>query len=82
MYYVYILLSEKDKKFYIGFTSDLKRRLKEHNEGKNPSTKSRRAFKLLRRIGGGIGGVRSSHLTLSFLWGICHYYGKAFKIIL
>ncbi|MEW6409823.1 MAG: GIY-YIG nuclease family protein [Nitrospirota bacterium] len=34
IYYVYILLSEKDNKLYIGFTSDLKRRLKEHNDGK------------------------------------------------
>lgn len=47
MYYVYILLSEKDNKFYIGFTSDLKRRLNEHNEGRTPSTKSRRPFKLI-----------------------------------
>ncbi|RKY35839.1 MAG: GIY-YIG nuclease family protein, partial [Candidatus Duberdicusella sinuisediminis] len=27
MYYVYVLFSLKDKKFYIGHTSDLKRRL-------------------------------------------------------
>ena len=30
-YFVYVLLSLKDGKFYIGFTSDLNRRLKEHN---------------------------------------------------
>jgi putative endonuclease len=47
MYYVYILLSQKDGKFYIGFTSDLKRRLQEHNNGKAKSTKSRRPLKLL-----------------------------------
>ena len=47
MYYVYILLSLKDKKFYIGFTNDLKRRLKEHNSGKNTSTKSRLPLELL-----------------------------------
>ena len=46
-YYVYILLSSKDKKSYIGFTNDLARRLKEHNSGKNISTKSRRPLKLI-----------------------------------
>ena len=47
MYYAYVLLSEKDGKLYIGFTSDLKRRLKEHTDGKVLSTKSRRPLKLL-----------------------------------
>jgi len=47
MYYVYVLLSLKDNKFYIGFTSDLKRRLKEHNAGNNISTKSRLPLKLV-----------------------------------
>ena len=47
MHYVYVLLSQKDDKFYIGFTSDLERRLKEHNDGKAQSTKSRRPLKLL-----------------------------------
>jgi len=47
MYYVYVLLSLRDRKFYIGFTSDLKRRLKEHNAGKNVSTKSRLPMKLI-----------------------------------
>jgi putative endonuclease len=46
MYYVYVLLSLKDHKFYIGFTGDLRRRIKEHNAGKNISTKSRLPFKL------------------------------------
>lgn len=47
MYYVYVLLSLKDKKLYIGFTSDLRRRLKEHNAGRNVSTKSRLPLKLI-----------------------------------
>ncbi|ODS33854.1 MAG: GIY-YIG nuclease superfamily protein [Candidatus Scalindua rubra] len=38
MHYVYIIKSIKTKKIYIGYTSDLKRRLKEHNEGKNYTT--------------------------------------------
>ncbi|TSD02232.1 MAG: putative endonuclease [Parcubacteria group bacterium Athens0714_25] len=32
MYYVYILYSEKLKKRYIGYCSDLGRRIKDHNE--------------------------------------------------
>ncbi|MFC1793950.1 GIY-YIG nuclease family protein [Planctomycetota bacterium] len=47
MFYVYVLISLKDGKFYIGFTNDLKRRLKEHNSGKNISTKSRLPLKLI-----------------------------------
>ena len=46
-YYVYVLLSLKDKKFYIGFTNDLKRRMKEHKSGKNISTKSRLPLELI-----------------------------------
>jgi len=47
MFYVYVLLSLKDKKFYIGYTGDLKRRLKEHNSGKNISTKPRLPLKMI-----------------------------------
>ena len=36
-----------DHQFYTGTTSDLRRRFKEHNDGKNQSTKSRRPFKLV-----------------------------------
>ena len=48
MYYsVYLLRSLKDGTFYIGCTSDLKRRLREHNERLNVSTKSRAPWKLV-----------------------------------
>lgn len=47
MYYVYILLSLKDKKFYVGYSSCLQRRLTEHKNGKVKSTKHRRPLKLL-----------------------------------
>ncbi len=47
MYYTYILLSLKDHKFYIGYSSDLKQRIKDHFSGKNKSTHSRRPFKLI-----------------------------------
>jgi len=39
MFYIYVLESVKNKKLYFGYTSDLKKRLKEHNSGKNFSTK-------------------------------------------
>jgi len=47
MCYVYILQSLKDKKFYIGVTSNLEKRLYYHNSGKNKSTKYRRPFILV-----------------------------------
>jgi len=40
-------LSLKDKKFYIGYTATLKKRLLEHKNGKVKSTKNRRPLKLL-----------------------------------
>jgi putative endonuclease len=43
-FYVYILESIKDGKFYTGFTSDLEKRLDDHNSGKVLSTKSRIPF--------------------------------------
>ena len=46
-FYTYVLLSFKDNDFYIGYTSDLKRRIEEHNLGKNFSTKFRGTFKLV-----------------------------------
>jgi len=40
MYYIYILFNLKTNKYYIGSTDDLARRLKHHNAGSTPSTKS------------------------------------------
>ena len=39
MYFVYILQSLSKKRFYIGHSSNVERRLKEHNAGKVRSTK-------------------------------------------
>jgi len=47
MFYVYVLKSKKDGKFYIGSTNNLRKRLKEHNDGKVFSTKSRIPFELI-----------------------------------
>jgi putative endonuclease len=47
MQYVYVLISLKDYRLYIGTTSDLKKRLENHNSGYVKSTKSRMPFKLI-----------------------------------
>ena len=47
MYYVYLLQSRKDGKLYTGYTDNLKRRLAEHSEGKNVSTRSRLPLDLI-----------------------------------
>ena len=39
MYYTYVLQSQKDGKFYIGFTKELKLRFERHNKGLVDSTK-------------------------------------------
>lgn len=46
-FYVYVLLSQKDRKFYTGYTSDLKMRISEHQAGKVKSTADRRPLKLV-----------------------------------
>ena len=43
-YFVYILLSQKDNKLYIGCTHNLEQRLKDHNSGKVYATRLRRPF--------------------------------------
>ena len=39
MFFVYILESEKDGRYYIGQTENLEARIKRHNQGRNLSTK-------------------------------------------
>ncbi len=46
-YCVYVLKSHKDGLFYIGFTTNLKRRLNEHNQGQSAATAPRCPFDLL-----------------------------------
>ena len=41
-YYVYVLKSRVDSKFYTGFTSNLEERIIEHNSGKVLSTRWRK----------------------------------------
>lgn len=47
MFYVYILCSKLDNKLYTGYTNDLKRRVAEHNSGKEQSTRHRHPFVLV-----------------------------------
>jgi len=47
MYYTYVLLSQKDGRFYTGSTGNLGKRIKEHNSGRVSSTGYRRPFRLI-----------------------------------
>lgn len=44
---LYVLLSLKDNRTYVGSTSNFERRLKQHNSGKVISTKHRLPFEIL-----------------------------------
>ena len=46
MYYVYILKSLKNGIFYVGYTSDLEDRIKEHNSGKTKGNYFNAPFEL------------------------------------
>jgi len=47
MFYVYVLRSLKNGRFYIGHTNDLKRRLEEHNSGESKYTRLTLPFDLI-----------------------------------
>lgn len=47
MYYTYILQSEKDGNFYVGYTENLKQRFDQHQKGLVDSTRDRRPLKLI-----------------------------------
>jgi putative endonuclease len=47
MFFVYALRSQKDGRIYVGFTTDLPKRLNEHNAGKTKSTKGFRPWTLI-----------------------------------
>jgi len=46
-FYVYVLKSERDGKFYTGYTKNIKQRFDEHQKGRVKSTKDRRPLKLI-----------------------------------
>ncbi len=47
MFYTYVLKSKKDGKLYVGWTDDLKNRLRQHNNGNVLSTKERKPFQII-----------------------------------
>jgi putative endonuclease len=47
MYYVYTIQSQRNRKIYVGYTNDLRKRLKMHNSAEVFSTKPYRPFKLI-----------------------------------
>jgi len=46
-WYVYVLKSDKNGDLYKGLTNNLKRRLFEHNKGKNRSTRANTPWRLI-----------------------------------
>lgn len=46
-HYVYLLRSENSGDLYLGYTTNLRKRLMEHNNGLNKSTKHARPWKLV-----------------------------------
>jgi putative endonuclease len=47
MFYVYVLQSDKYEGLYIGYSSDLRRRIDQHQAGESRSTKGRRPWLLI-----------------------------------
>jgi len=76
MYYVYLLI-DRYGNFYIGYTNNLKRRLKEHAKGKSNYLRKRRPIKLiyyeafLSKV-----DARKRELTLKKIW---KYFGSIEK---
>lgn len=47
MFYTYVLKSGDSGKLYIGYTNDLRKRFKEHTDGKSTYTKTRGPYSLI-----------------------------------
>ncbi len=47
MYYVYLLKSKKDGSLYIGYTTNLRKRFTEHNNGSSKATMYKRPYRLI-----------------------------------
>ena len=47
MFYTYVLRSIKNNQLYTGYTVDLRKRFKEHNEGESTYTKGRGSYLLI-----------------------------------
>jgi putative endonuclease len=47
MFYVYLIQSEVDSSFYIGYTSNLELRIKQHNNGESIYSRRKKPWKLV-----------------------------------
>ncbi|MCX6764306.1 MAG: GIY-YIG nuclease family protein [Candidatus Nealsonbacteria bacterium] len=47
MFYTYLLESNIDKSWYIGYTKDLRERFLSHNKGENIATKNKKPWRLI-----------------------------------
>ncbi|HEY9584818.1 MAG TPA: GIY-YIG nuclease family protein [Candidatus Paceibacterota bacterium] len=47
MFYTYILKSKSDGRFYTGSTNDLRKRFKQHNEGRSTYTKTHGPYEII-----------------------------------
>jgi len=47
MFFVYVLQSKKDESFYVGYSADPKKRLREHNKGKERYTKGHVPYEIV-----------------------------------
>ena len=47
MYHVYLLKSRKDNRLYVGYTNDVERRLRAHNNGFVPYTRKHLPWELI-----------------------------------
>ena len=48
MFYVYVLQNESDKSLYIGYSADLKTRIRDHENGKGSrTTKQKKGWRLI-----------------------------------
>lgn len=47
MYYLYVLKSVSKQRLYIGYSSDLRERIKQHNRGSVTSTKYSRPWRII-----------------------------------
>ena len=67
MHYIYVLQSEKDMRFYIGYSKDLKLRFEQHNKGLVRSTRDRRPS-LLWGMPSPKGCNKAREVSEIFLW--------------
>ena len=47
MYYTYVLQSQKDGSYYVGFTKQLQKRIRQHNAGKSKYTSRHVPYQLV-----------------------------------